>query len=79
MKPEDDKASMVARRFWFGAGGGVLFVAGLWIFAFTTYKVPRTTSGVEGLLHGPLPLAGVIGIVFGVALEYLLERRRKPK
>ncbi len=79
MKPEYDKPSMVTRRFWFGVGGGALFVAGLWIFAFTTYNVPKTTSGVDGLLHGPLPLAGLVGIVCGVALEYLLERRGRPK
>jgi hypothetical protein len=60
-------------------GGGVVFVAGLWIFAFTAYKVPWTTSGVDGLVYGPLPLAALMGILFGVAFEYFLERRRKPK
>ena len=79
VKPEDDKASIVARRFWFGVGGGVVFVVGLWAFAFTAYKVPQTTSGVDGLLYGPLPLAALIGIVVGVAFEYFLERRKKPK
>ncbi len=79
MKPEDDEALKVTRRFWFGVGGGAVFAAGLWIFAFTAYKVPRTTSGVDGLVYGPLPLAAVIGIVVGVVFEYILEKRREPK
>jgi hypothetical protein len=56
-----------------------LFVAGLWIFAFTAYKVPWTTSGEDGLVYGPLPLAALIGIVVGLAFEFFLERRKKSK
>lgn len=70
---------MVARRFWFGVGGGAVFVAGLWIFAFTAYKVPKTTSGVDGLVYGPLPLAAFLGIVVGVAFEYFLEKCTRLK
>ncbi len=69
----------MTRRFWFGASGGVVFAGGLLIFAFTAYRVPLTNNGVDGIVYGPLPLAALIGIVVGVAFEYLLERRRKPK
>ncbi len=70
---------MVTRRFWFGVAGGVVFVAGLWAFAFTAYSVPMTNNGVDGLVYGPLPLAALMGVVVGVAFELLLEKRRKTK
>jgi hypothetical protein len=79
MKPVDEKARIVARRFWFVVGGGVISVAGLWVFAFTVYKMPETTSGVDGLVHGPLLIAAVMGCVLGAACEYFLERRTKTK
>src|SRR5262249_11466644 len=79
VRPEDDKTSVMTRRFWFGVGGGMVFAGGLLIFAFTAYKVPLTNNGVDGIVYGPLPLAAVMGIVVGVAFEYLLETRSKPK
>lgn len=75
MKPERDKELIIARRFWFTVGGGVVFVAGLWFFSFTIYKMPLTNNGVDGLVAGPLPLAAIIGCVIGGACEYFLERR----
>ncbi len=79
MKTEDDKASLIARRFWAVVIGAVLFVAGLWIFSFTVYRVPYTTSGVDGLVAGPLPLAAVLGGVIGGAFELWIERRSRSK
>lgn len=75
MKSGGDKATLIARRFWFVVGGGVIFVAGLWIFSFTIYRMPLTNNGVDAVVAGPLPLAALIGGVVGGACEYFLERR----
>lgn len=74
MKSGNDKATLITRRFWFVVGGGVIFVAGLWIFSFTVYRIPFTNNGVDGLVAGPLPLAALIGGVIGGACEYFIER-----
>ncbi len=79
MKSEDDKASLIARRFWAVVGGAVVFVAGLWIFSFMVYRIPTTTSGVDGLVAGPLPLAAVLGGVIVGVCERCLERRSRGK
>jgi hypothetical protein len=75
MKPRGDKESLITRRFWSVVAGALIFVAGLWVFSFTVYRIPLTNNGVDGLVAGPLPLAALMGGIIGGAFEYFLERR----
>jgi hypothetical protein len=73
------RALKLVRRILFIVGGGGISAVALWIFAFGAYNMPMTSSGVDGLMSGPMPFGVVIGCVAGAASVYFLERRSKNK
>jgi hypothetical protein len=62
------------RRFLFVLGGGVLGLIATWIFAFLFYGVPFTTSGLDAVNAGALPVGVVSGCIAGGLVVYHVER-----
>jgi hypothetical protein len=78
MFTRDIKAILCGPRVWFIFGGVVLGFVATWIFAFWFYGVPKTTSGVDGVLSASL--IGVLsGCVLGGIVAYFVQRRSRSK
>jgi len=78
MFTKDLKDVLCGPRVWFIFGGAVLGFLATWFFAFYLYRMPQTTSGVDGVLSASA--IGVLsGCVLGGMVAYFFQRRSRRK
>jgi hypothetical protein len=70
-----DRSLAWAVRAFLVVGGGAVGVAIAWVVAFAWYKVPLTTSGVNEVAWGVLPVAGGFGSLSVFLLIYRAAKR----